>query len=693
MTLPSGQVRTLRTVVIAACLLLPALARAEAGQPAAPADPARVFSELEPIIDVDVSPDGRHLVMLRAIGETYQVAAMDLDSGEGRLLMSADPEKFLFNWCRFASDTRIVCSIRSYIVMKAATTGLGGRWYRDGRIVATRLLAIDVDGGNQLQLVPERQTRLGGRVVWNPQNQDTIVSWLHDDPQHVLVALAREDRLYPSVYRLNVHDNDLDRVQRFRKNILAWRADYSGRLVHALGYRRGGGYLVQYAASGRFEALPTDHLAGEVEPALSGYTPDAREAWVVANVDGADRRGLYRIDARTANLTQTVLEDAHYDIDSRLIWHPQRRQPIAATVVTDVPEYRWFDAQLASEMQSVRDALPGRPRVVRVMAFDRQLSRMVLRASDGHIPPAVYLYQRAPRKPALQRLATSYAEADPALLAPIRPVTYTSRDGLEIPAFVAVPNGREGQRLPTIILVHGGPYVRTDADFDYWMQYFVARGFAVLKPNYRGSFGYGQAFMRAGFEQWGLNMQTDLDDGRAWLVEQGIADPGRVCIVGGSYGGYAAMVAAFKTPDLYLCAVSFAGVSDLDELVQRWSGFMTGNVAVARVQSGALRDRLSPLKRVDDIAIPLLLVHGDVDRSAMVEHSRMMADAMAARGDDAPEFTYVEQRNGDHFLSLASHRRQFFQLMDAFLLRHLGSASADAVRADRPAEPVPAPGE
>jgi dipeptidyl aminopeptidase/acylaminoacyl peptidase len=273
------------------------------------------------------------------------------------------------------------------------------------------------------------------------------------------------------------------------------------------------------------------------------------------------------------------------------------------------------------------------------------------------------------------------------------PVVYLARDGLRIPAYLTLPPDRRAdERLPVVLLPQNGPWpsevvdgwadgrlarpslprgmpwLRQPHELDVWSQLLASRGYVVLQPNVRGSSGYGDRFLAAGFEQWGQAMQDDLLDGLDWLIEQGIADPERVCIAGGGYGGYAALVAAFKTPERFRCAVSFAGAADLDAVTRRWMTYQNGELAVARVQAGRARGESSPIRHVDRMALPLLIVHGDMDRSVVVDQSRSLVQALQAAGKP---HRYVEQQNGDHFLSLQSQRTQFMEALDEFLRAHL----------------------
>ena len=249
-------------------------------------------------------------------------------------------------------------------------------------------------------------------------------------------------------------------------------------------------------------------------------------------------------------------------------------------------------------------------------------------------------------------------------------MTYTARDGMSIPAYLAVPLGGDAKHLPTVILPHGGPYLRDTGGFDYWVQFFVSRGYAVLQPNFRGSTGYGTAHLRAGYEQWGEKMQDDVIDGVDWLIAQGITDPARVCIVGGSYGGYVALVAAYKTPQKFRCAVDFAGVADLNAMVLNMYQYRFGDLARARVQRGNALSANSPIEHVADIGIPLLIVHGDQDRTVFIEQSVELDAALQAANKP---HQFILQPGGDHLLSRASQRLQLFEAMDKFLHEHLSA--------------------
>jgi len=258
----------------------------------------------------------------------------------------------------------------------------------------------------------------------------------------------------------------------------------------------------------------------------------------------------------------------------------------------------------------------------------------------------------------------------------VRRITYAAADGMKIPAYLTLPPGREAKNLPLIVLPHGGPAVRDTADFDWWSQSLSAQGYAVLRPNYRGSV-LNQEFLAAGFGEWGRKMQTDLSDGVRFLVKEGIADPARVCIVGASYGGYAALAGVALDPGVYRCAVSVAGLADLKRMLnwvnaknwsaknieQRyWDRFMgvTG-------PGDPVLSQISPIDHVEAINAPVLLIHGRDDTVVPFEQSEIMFKAL--RHSQKPVELVVLDHE-DHWLSRSETRLQMLKSTVAFLRAH-----------------------
>jgi dipeptidyl aminopeptidase/acylaminoacyl peptidase len=258
--------------------------------------------------------------------------------------------------------------------------------------------------------------------------------------------------------------------------------------------------------------------------------------------------------------------------------------------------------------------------------------------------------------------------------APIQAIAYSAADGLQIPAYLTLPRGVPAKALPLVVFPHGGPADRDEYGFDWWAQAMASRGYAVLQPEFRGSDGYGWDFLSAGFGEWGRKMQTDLSDGVRALAAQGTIDPKRVCIVGASYGGYAALAGATLDTGVYRCAASIAGISGLhdflrwresrdnsddDTTTRYWLRFLG-----AASDDDPVLDQLSPIKHVDMVTIPILLIHGKDDTVVPIDQSEDMADALK---DAKKDVTLVELEDEDHWLSRARTREQMLETLMDFL--------------------------
>jgi dipeptidyl aminopeptidase/acylaminoacyl peptidase len=266
---------------------------------------------------------------------------------------------------------------------------------------------------------------------------------------------------------------------------------------------------------------------------------------------------------------------------------------------------------------------------------------------------------------------TPFAWVNDAIRQPLHPVRsfrYKARDGLEIHAILTLPKDRPSTALPLIVMPHGGPHMRDSEAWDWWAQFLADRGYAVVQPNYRGSTGFGEAFLKAGEGQWGLAMQDDLVDVVRHLAGEKLIDPARVCIAGGSYGGYAALRAAQRDSGVYRCAISFAGVSDLTRMLRYDRGYL-GREEANDYWKGQTPDltAVSPLQAAEQFSIPVLLVHGRQDGRVPHTQSKMLADRLAQL---KKPHRYIEQPLGDHTLSREEDRVQLLTEMEAFLKQH-----------------------
>lgn len=609
------------------------------------------LGELPTLDDASLSPDGSHLLLLQSNGESYDLAVEKVSTGKRQVILASAPEQGLFNWCRWANDERIVCSTRTYNPMP-----------RVGIVTATRMLAVDLDGSDLLRLIPRPRNTVGRAPSFSPQIQDRVISWLPEDPAHILVQLNRQNPNRPSVYRLNIYDNSLVRVRSARSQIRQWYADFEGRVRLGVGFRDQAIPVVF-----RLKSMPVAYtnavFSSEIPPAPLGFSLDGQQIFMNMT-DRSDRHGIYRVRYSDGEVLGAIHTDPDFDVFGSLVQHPETGEPVGVRYMRHHPHTVWFDQELAALFRSLERHVPGQHH--QLISVDDDYTLFLFHAYGG-ISPGYFLVDRAAGK--VIEIGRDYPHLTDEAIVDIDPVEYPSRDGSKIPGYLAVPKHKPGQRLPTVVLPHGGPYDRDSARFDPWVQYLNDLGIAVLKPNFRGSVGYGELFMQAGYRQWGKRMQEDLVDGIDWMVKEGIADPDRICVVGASYGGFTALVSAYKYADRVRCAVSLAGISDLDRLVRRIQDFDLVNRNRDRIQSGADLQANSPYRHASAFSIPVLLVHGDRDTVVDVEHSRHMAGQLK-RVDKS--FKYIEQPGGDHFLSGGAQRRAFYSAMADFLKTHLG---------------------
>ena len=612
---------------------------------------AQPLGRLPQFDDLDLAPDGQHLLLIRLAEDTYNLQVRNIDTGDTRTLFEGGVETGLINWCRWANNERIVCSVRHYHPTP-----------RIGHLARTRLFAINVDGGQMTSLIPRARNFERRPLVYEAQVQDRVLSWLFDDPQHILIQLNRDMPNRPSVYKLNIYTNNLQRIKRPRGLVRRWFADPDGNIPLALGYKDDDEPIIYRVDGRRLTPFASPAYASDLPPQPMGYASDQRSAYM-SMTNGADRHGIYRVSLTTGEVLEPLHQDPQFDVFGSIISHPETGDAVGVSYLRHHPALVIFNAPLQQLFDYMASQLPGRH--MRLVSSDFGYDRFVL-YSYGAIAPRYYLFDRASRSMSL--IGADYEELRDAQVVDLVPVNYKSRDGIEIPAYLADPPGPGPH--PTVLLPHGGPYARDSAEFDAWTQFLAGQGFAVFKPNYRGSVGYGEAYMQAGYRQWGLKMQDDLMDGLDWLVDNGIADPQRVCVVGASYGGYTALVSAYKFTHKIKCSVSLAGISDLERMVSRLYNFDLVERNRGRIQPSAELAANSPIRNADAISVPVLLLHGDQDTVVRVRQSRRFAAALQKHGKP---HRYVEQTGGDHFLSWSSQRAEFLQEMGQFLQQHIGS--------------------
>jgi dipeptidyl aminopeptidase/acylaminoacyl peptidase len=400
---------------------------------------------------------------------------------------------------------------------------------------------------------------------------------------------------------------------------------------------------------------------------------DGKRLIVSTRRGGRDKAAMAVYDPATREIVETLAAHPQVDLEQLLTDQEGVR---GVGYDADRAGAAWFDADIAAVQAAVDKAFPDN---VNSLSWSLDKSKFVVYSYSDVAPGSFYLFDRKAGK--IEWLADRMPWIDPKKMAPMQAVRYKARDGLEIPAYLTVPKGSSGKNLPLVMMIHGGPWVHGDGwYFNREAQFLASRGYAVLQPNYRGTTHYGWKHYSSSFKQWGLTMQDDITDGVQWAVAEGIADPKRVCIYGGSYGGYATMMGLAKTPELYKCGINYVGVTDLPlMLTATWSDFAYSDYikyAAKRLMGDPDTDAAqlkatSPDMLADRIKAPVLMAYGGADVRVPIEHGTRMKAALERAGQKP--IWIVADGEGHGFRDM-KNQVMFYGAMEKFLDANIGPA-------------------
>jgi dipeptidyl aminopeptidase/acylaminoacyl peptidase len=619
---------------------------AESKKPEKPHDPLAIaFGSLPAMTDPRLSPDGSKISFLSTRTNDLPILVIfDTKTGQASPIMSSVPDKFDIKWCDWANNERLLC-------------GFSGV-YKEGfdYVPVSRLVGINADGSRMKVLLEQR---LENQFT---QYQDRIVDWLVDDPRHILVQIPSQNST--GIARLDIYSGTTGMVIANRENVHHWVSDGHGspRLYRyhsedkiSWSYR-----LPEEDSWHEFhEARTTDD--DDFDPA--GFSENADELLVLKPLEG--HIALWALDLRHNLKARLVYAAPDADISSSLLMGKYRRL-VAVSYSTDQPHLHFLDYGIEAVTRRVQATFPGK--LVQVVDESWDQKFYIVMVSSDQDAGAYYVYNAA--NPGLTILAPRQPELAGRQLGEMKPVEYPAADGTKIPAYLTLPPGKPAKGLPVIILPHGGPTARDDWGFDWLVQYLAAKGFAVLQSNYRGSAGYGKSWEgENAFHGWRKAI-ADVNDGAKWLITQGIADPNQVCILGWSYGGYAALMGSIETPGLYKCVVSIAGVTDPRTFISDHDRFMHQNEVrkVVGTESEVTKNG-SPLKRAAEFKAPVLLLHGEKDINVAIRHSEYMDEALRKAGKSTELVTYKDVEH--HFLRNEA-RIDMLDRIGVFLEKYLG---------------------
>lgn len=518
-----------------------------------------------------ISPDGGRILMLRPVDGTLQPFVGDLHTGQAAAPVQIRPGRQLLLGCEWASSERLICSFAKFYWLRSRSTNVPADGYPGRSSRQIRLVAMDHDGSNRLELVPPARrpplvtAMIDGNLetfraaIHHPAQEINywVLSYLPDDPDHILVSLSRENLFGYSVYRLNIRDNAMTLVTPYMDFIYFWSADEQGVVRIGIGHRLDTEPLnrrqlvVRDGEGGYRRAEGADLGTPWYPPRVLGYTADGDSAYLEAHDGESGRTVLWQVNSRTLAIESLIaVAPRHGDVAAT----PIRGADCGIVGFSDdvTGSLYWLDADFHADVEALDASLPGRIRDVPSMTAD--CSRFVAVAAGGDRSPAYYLHDRLSGE--TRRLGTERPHLD-GRLAEARQVAYPARDGLTIHATLYLPSESTASPPPLVVLPEGAPR-NAAGGFDSWAQFLASRGYAVLRPTVRGTPGRGDDHWLGGLRMWGALMQDDMADGVAWLAEQDQVDASRICYAGRGLGGYMGLVGAFGAESEARCAASLA---------------------------------------------------------------------------------------------------------------------------------------
>ena len=517
------------------------------------------------------------------------------------------------------------------------------------------VLAVDANTAAVKDLTPFDGARAG------------IQDDLEDDPDHLLVAHNARNPEAFDIYRVNIHSGHQELVAQNPGNIVGWQTDHAGKVRLAIA-SDGLNTVLLYRPdeNSEFKTMIQTDFRTDVSPQF--FDSQNQKFYALSN-RGGDTAALVLIDPAAPNSEELVFENARYDLLGA--GYSRARQVLTAAYFEgDKLHYHFFDELSAIRHAYLKELLPHYE--VSLQSATRDEKTFIVAAYSDRTQGHRFIYNDDTK--ALHHLGEINAHLNPAHMATMRPIRFKARDGLEIHGYLSVPVGTEAKDLPVVVNPHGGPWARDSWGFNPEVQFLTNRGYAVLQINFRGSTGYGRQFWEASFGQWGLSMQDDISDGVAWLLKQGIADPNKLAIYGGSYGGYATLMAICKTPDVYAAAIDYVGVSNLltfmDTIPPYWRPLLEKMYTMVGdpVKDKERLEATSPALNAQHIKTPLFIAQGAQDPRVNKAESDQMVKALQARG---VEVEYMVKDNEGHGFHNEENKFEFYERMEQFLAMHL----------------------
>lgn len=640
---------------------------------AASPDNAARFGAREGIEQLSLSPDGTkvaYAIPLKGQGSAlFTMTVGDPASAKPAFRIDGEPERL--GQCNWVSDARLVCRI--YGVVKADGVSV------NEILPFSRMMAVNTDGTEIKMLTQRRNFDMRGVQLFG----GAVIDWLPDETDSILISREKlpDDRAGSrlgnsaeglAVDRMDTRTLKATRVEPPRDEAIEYISDGRGN-VRIMGVRRMAGatemnsgvYSYFYRKKDSREWLPLGDVNTVTREGFDPYAvdPAADVAFGFRRKDG--RLALYQVALDGSKTEKLIFDHPEVDVDS-LVRVGRRNRVVGASYATDARQAFYFDERLAKLSTSLGKALPAGTQL-RFVDSSVDESKLLIWAGRDDDPGVYYILNRPTGE--LKTFLVVRPQMEGVTLAKVKPISFPAADGTQIPGYLTLPPGGAAKNLPAIVMPHGGPEARDEWGFDWLAQYYAAQGYAVIQPNFRGSAGYGDAwFQKNGYQSWKTAI-GDVSDAGRWLVQQGIADPQKLAIVGWSYGGYAALQSAVVNPDLFKAVVAIAPVTDLAALKEESRFWTTYSLKADFIGSGPHIKEGSPAQNASRIKAPVMLFHGALDRNVGIAQSELMARKLKEAGATPQLVTWDGL---DHYLEDSEARTKMLSESDAFLRKAMG---------------------
>lgn len=525
-----------------------------------------------------------------------------------------------------------------------------------------QLYAVNADGSDFKALTPYEQVRI------------QLIDDLEDDHDHVIIGMNLNNPQLFDPYRINVYTGELEQLaenDNEEEPMDGWMTDHEGRLRLAVRIKDGVNTTLMYRddEDEEFREVITTDFRDSITPLFFDFE-QPHLLYVTSNL-GRDKAVLIKFDLHTGQESGPVLFE-HPEVDvTSAIYSKKRKINTGAVYTTDKTHVHFFDSWRKNLQTNLEQRLPGYE--VDLAHTDKAENLYLVITHSDRSRGAYHLYNATTDELKLITIISPWLDEQD--MAVMQPIKYQARDGYSIHGYLSLPPGQAAKNLPVVINPHGGPWVRDEWGYNPEVQLLCSRGYAVLQMNYRGSTGYGKTFWTASFKQWGRSMQDDITDGVQWLIQEGIADPERIAIYGGSYGGYATLAGVTFTPDLYTCAIDYVGVSNLftfmNTIPPYWKPYlsmmyeMVGNPE----EEAEMMEAASPVYHIDKITTPLFVIQGANDPRVNIDESDQIVKSLREHGVDVPYLVKYDEGHGFHN---EENRFEVYKAMLGFLKKYIG---------------------